>query len=105
MANCLTVGPLRASKASHSQPTTKNRLDSCLRYPRSLASSCAGGHQVLRLKKIADVMKMSADTIEGHFKEADGEPSPEAANLVKELRELSREILTSQEFLNSKIKL
>jgi hypothetical protein len=76
-----------------------------LRDLAPLASPCAGGHQVLKLKKIADVMKMSADTIEGHFKEADGEPSPEAANLVKELRELSREILTSQEFLNSKIKL
>jgi hypothetical protein len=76
-----------------------------LRDLGSLASLCAGGHHVLKLKKIADVMKLSADSIEGHFKEAGGEPSPEAANLVRELRELSREILTSQEFLNSKIKL
>jgi hypothetical protein len=65
----------------------------------------SGGKLVLRLKKIADVMKMSADTIEGHYKEANGVPSTEAAKLIKELRELSREILTSQEFLNSKIKL
>jgi hypothetical protein len=54
---------------------------------------------------MADVMKMSADTIEGHYKQAKGVPSTEAAKLIKELRELSREILTSQEFLNSKIKL
>jgi hypothetical protein len=54
---------------------------------------------------MADVMKMSADTIEGHYKKANGVPSAEAAKLIKELRELSREILTSQEFLNSKIKL
>jgi hypothetical protein len=96
---------MRASKASHSQPTPKTGSALALRDVRSLASQCAGGHHVLKLKKIADVMKLSADTIEGHFKAADGEPSPEAANLVKELRELSREILTSQEFLNSKIKL
>jgi hypothetical protein len=76
-----------------------------LRDLGSLASLCAGGRPVLKLKKIADVMKLSADSIEGHFKEAGREPSPEAANLVRELRELSREILTSQEFLNSKIKL
>jgi hypothetical protein len=84
-------------------PKTGSAL--ALRDLRSLALLCTGGHQVLRLKKIADVMKLSAETIEGQFKEVDGEPSPETANLIKELRELSREILTSQEFFNSKIKL
>jgi hypothetical protein len=34
-----------------------------------------------------------------------GLSSTETAELIKELRELTREILISQEFLNSKIKL
>jgi len=60
---------------------------------------------MLRLKKIADVMRRSADALEGHQKEHNGHPSTETAKLIKELRALTREILTSQEFLNSKIKL
>jgi hypothetical protein len=60
---------------------------------------------VLRLKKISDTLRTSADTIEGLYKESDSVPSPETAKLIKELRELAREILTSQEFLNSRIKL
>ena len=60
---------------------------------------------MLRLKKISDAMKTSANTIEDLYKETNGVPSPETAKLIKDLRELAKEILTSQEFLNSKIKL
>jgi hypothetical protein len=56
---------------------------------------------MLRLKKIADALKNAADALEEH----NGPSSAETAELIKELRELTREILTSQEFLNSKIKL
>jgi len=49
-------------------------------------------------------MKTSADIIEDLSKKTNGAPSPETTKLIKELRELTREILTSQEFLNSKIK-
>ena len=48
---------------------------------------------------------MSADALEEHYKEGKGPPSAETATLIKELRVLTREILTSQEFLNFKIKL
>ncbi len=60
---------------------------------------------MLRLKRIADVMKASADTVEDLYRKTNSVPSPETAKLIKELRELAKEILTSQEFLNSKIKL
>jgi hypothetical protein len=60
---------------------------------------------MLRLKKIADVLRMSADTLEGYYKEHNEHPSTDTAKLIKELRELVREILTSQEYSNSKIKL
>ena len=60
---------------------------------------------MLRLRKISDTMKTSANTIEDLYKKTNGVPSPETAKLIKELRELAKEILTSQEFLNSKIKL
>jgi type III secretory pathway component EscU len=63
------------------------------------------GDLMLRLKRIADAMRMSADALEGYYKERSGDPSTETAKLIKELRELTREIQTSQEFLNSKIKL
>jgi hypothetical protein len=60
---------------------------------------------MLRLKRISDVMKTSADTIEDLHKKTNGVPSPETAKLIEELGKLAREILASQEFLNSKIKL
>ena len=47
---------------------------------------------MLRLKKIADVMRMSADALEGYYKERDEHPSTEAAKLIKELRKLTTEI-------------
>lgn len=64
-----------------------------------------GGTKMLRLKRISDAMKASADTIEDLCKKANEAPSPETAKLIKDLRELTREILSSQEYLNSKIKL
>jgi hypothetical protein len=60
---------------------------------------------MIRLKRIADTMRMSADALEGYDKEHHGHPSTETAKLIKELRALAKEILTSQDFLNSKIKL
>ena len=48
---------------------------------------------------------MSADAIEGLYKELDRNPPPEATDLIKELRELARDVLTSQDYLNAKIKL
>ena len=63
------------------------------------------GDQMLRLKRITDAMKASADTLENLYTKTNGTPPDETAKLIKELRELTKEILTSQEFLNSKIKL
>jgi len=60
---------------------------------------------MLRLKKIADALRISADALEEQYKEGNRPPPTETAKLIKELHELTREILTSQEFLNSKIKL
>jgi hypothetical protein len=60
---------------------------------------------MIRLKRISDALRMSADALEGYYKERNGPPSTETAKLIEELRELTREILTSQDFLNSKIKL
>jgi hypothetical protein len=58
---------------------------------------------MISLKRVSDALRMSADALEGHFKERP--PPTETAKLIKELRELTREIVTSQDFLNSKIKL
>jgi len=60
---------------------------------------------MISLKRISDALRLSADALEGYCKERNGSPPTETAMLIKELRELTREILTSQDFLNSKIKL
>jgi hypothetical protein len=60
---------------------------------------------MLRLKNISDAMRTAADALEEHHKKINGIPSTDTAMLIKELRELAREIVTSQEFLNSKIRL
>jgi hypothetical protein len=60
---------------------------------------------MLSLKRMAEAMRMSADAFEDHYKKTKSVPSPEKAKLIKELRELVRQILTSQEYSNSKIKL
>jgi hypothetical protein len=51
------------------------------------------------------VMKMSAETIEGPYKELKQVPPPEVEGLIQELHELVRDVLTSQDYLNAKIKL
>jgi hypothetical protein len=60
---------------------------------------------MLRLKKISDTMRASADALQEHHKIMNGIPSTDTAMLIKELRELAREIVTSQEFQNFKIRL
>lgn len=60
---------------------------------------------MLRLKRISDALKTSANTIEDLHKKNNDVSSPETAKLIGELRELAKEILASQEFLNSKVKL
>jgi hypothetical protein len=60
---------------------------------------------MISLERVSDALRISADALEGYCKERNGPPATETAKLIKELRELTREILTSQDFLNSKIKL
>jgi hypothetical protein len=43
------------------------------------------------LNRISDALRMSADALEGYYKERNGPPSTETAKLIKELRELTRE--------------
>jgi len=59
---------------------------------------------MLKLKKISDLLKDSADSLELQGKTATGKAAIEKAKLVRELRDASREILMSQEYQNSKIK-
>jgi negative regulator of replication initiation len=59
---------------------------------------------MLRLKKISDLLKESADRLESQGKAATGKAPTETAKMIKELRDAAREILTSQEYQNSKIK-
>jgi hypothetical protein len=60
---------------------------------------------ITNIRRLPEAPKMSATAIEGLYKELDRTPPPEATDLIKELHELARDILTSQDFLNSKIKL
>ena len=60
---------------------------------------------IANIRRLPEALKMSADAIEHLYQELDRPPPPEAAALIKELHELAREILISQDFLNSKIKL
>jgi hypothetical protein len=50
-------------------------------------------------------MKVSADTIEGLYKELKRAPPPDVEALIRELHELARDVLTSQEYLNAKVRL
>ena len=59
---------------------------------------------MLPLKRISDLLKICADSIEAQNRTAAGTVSAEAANMIRELRDAAREILTSQEYQNSKIK-
>ena len=58
---------------------------------------------MLRLKRISELLKISADHIEGQSKTATGK-ADEAVKMIKELRDTARDILTSQEYQNSRIK-
>jgi len=59
---------------------------------------------MLRLKKISDLLKDSADCLETQNKAVTGKPALETAKMIRELRDAAREILVSQEYQNSKIK-
>ncbi|MBR1200511.1 hypothetical protein JQ634_33265 [Bradyrhizobium sp. AUGA SZCCT0240] len=59
---------------------------------------------MLKLKKISDLLKDSADSLEGHSRAASGKAADETAKMIRDLRDAAREILTSQEYQNSKIK-
>jgi negative regulator of replication initiation len=60
---------------------------------------------MLRLKRISELLKISADHIEGQNKAAaTGKTTDEAVKMIKELRDTARDILTSQEYQNSRIK-
>jgi hypothetical protein len=59
---------------------------------------------MLRLKKISDLLKDSADRLELQGKAATGKAAIETVKLIGDLRDAAREILTSQEYQNSKIK-
>jgi hypothetical protein len=52
---------------------------------------------ITKIKRLPGVMKMSAETIEV--------PPPEVEGLIQKLHELVRDVLTSQDYLNAKIKL
>ena len=64
-----------------------------------------GNRMIPNIKRLPEVLKISADAIEILYKELERNPPPEATDLIKELRRLAREILTSQDYLNAKIKL
>jgi hypothetical protein len=57
------------------------------------------------IRRLPEALKMSATAIESLYKELNRTPPPEATALIKELHELARDILTSQDFINSKMKL
>jgi hypothetical protein len=59
---------------------------------------------MLRLKRISELLKVSADRVEAQSATATGKAADEAAVLIRELRDTVREILTSQEYQNSKVK-
>ena len=58
---------------------------------------------MLRLKRISELLKASADSLEGQM--APGKAADQTATMVKELRDAAREILTSDEYQSSKIRI
>ena len=64
-----------------------------------------GDPMITNIRRLPEALKMSANAIEGLYKELNRTPPPEATALIKELHELARDILTSQDYLNSKVKL
>ena len=59
---------------------------------------------MLPLKRISDLLKICADSIEAQNKTSAGAVSAEKAKMIQDVRDAAREILTSQEYQNSKIK-
>ena len=59
---------------------------------------------MLPLKRVSGLLKNSAESIEAQSRTAVGTVPSEAAQIARELRDGAREILTSQEYQNSKIK-
>ena len=59
---------------------------------------------MLTLKKISDLLKASAESIEAQNSGANGTACIEKAKIIRELRDAAREILIGQEYPNSKIK-
>jgi hypothetical protein len=59
---------------------------------------------MLRLRRISDLLRDSADFIEGQTGNA-VTASDVKAKMIRELRDMAREILTSQEYQNAKIKI
>jgi hypothetical protein len=59
---------------------------------------------MLGLKRISELLKISADSLEAQSSVATGKAADETAKVIRELRDAAREILTSQEYQNSKIK-
>jgi hypothetical protein len=73
-------------------------------FERRRVDIVTGAISMLRLKRISELLKISADRIEGQNKPATGKATDEAAKIIRELRDTAREILTSQEYQNSRIK-
>jgi hypothetical protein len=59
---------------------------------------------MLRLKRVSELLKVCADNIEAQNGTATGSTDNATAAIIQELRDTAREILTSQEYQNSKIK-
>jgi hypothetical protein len=60
---------------------------------------------MLRLKRVSTLLKVCADNIEVQSRAATGSTDDATAEMIQELRDTAREILTSQEYQNSKIEL
>ncbi len=58
---------------------------------------------MLRLKKISELLKDSANCLEEQNR-TPGKAAAKTAEMIKELRDAARDILVSQEYQNSKIK-
>ena len=53
---------------------------------------------IRKIKRLPKVMKVSADTIEGLYKELKRAPPPDVEALIRELHELAREVLPARSF-------
>jgi hypothetical protein len=60
---------------------------------------------IANIRRLPEVLKMSAAAIEDLYQELNRSPPPEATALITELHELTRDILISRDYINSKIRL